>query len=221
MRDLKKAKYLGISWQAIALTAATLIGLIGIYTFPQGLASATEQEKIVLYLVQETLPPFFAGLVLCAILAATTNVMAAQILVVASNLSEDFYKRIVRRRAGPVELLWISRSSVIFISSIAFLVAFFQISSIYELVLYSWSGLGASFGPLTLLSLYRKDINRYGAFTGILSGGLIAAIWPYFNARYQLGIPSIIVGFLVSIIAIQGVSFLTRKKCSLRNPHSH
>ena len=221
VRDLKKAKYLGISWQAIALTAATLIGLIGIYTFPQGLASATEQEKIVLYLVQETLPPFFAGLVLCAILAATTNVMAAQILVVASNLSEDFYKRIVRRRAGPVELLWISRSSVIFISSIAFLVAFFQISSIYELVLYSWSGLGASFGPLTLLSLYRKDINRYGAFTGILSGGLIAAIWPYFNARYQLGIPSIIVGFLVSIIAIQGVSFLTRKKCSLRNPHSH
>lgn len=210
--DMSKAKYLGISWQVIALTAATTIGLIGVYVFPEGLA---DSEKVILNIVNKTLPVFFAGLVLCAILAATTNVMAAQILVVASNLSEDFYKRIVRRDATSTELLWISRASVVVISSIAFVIAFFKINTIYQLVLYSWSGLGASFGPLLLLSLYRQTINKYGAFAGILIGGLTAAIWPYFDGLYHLKIPSLVVGFAFSIAAIEGVSFLTRKTASL------
>jgi sodium/proline symporter len=201
-----------MSWQVIALASATLVGLIGVYVFPEGLQ---DQEKVILNIVKNTLPVLFAGLVLCAILAATTNVMAAQILVVASNLSEDFYKRIVRRNAPSTELLWISRASVVLISLIAFVIAFFKVSTIYQLVLYSWSGLGASFGPLLLLSLYRKNINKYGAFAGILIGGLTAGIWPYFDTLFHWNIPSLVVGFAISIASIEGISFLTRKKASV------
>ncbi len=213
VEEMKKAKYVGISWQVIALGAATLVGLLGVYVFPQGIP---DPEQVILSIVKTTLAPFFAGLVLCAILAATTNVMAAQILVVASNLSEDFYKRVFRRHASAQELLWASRSSVVFISIVGFIIAFFKISTIYQLVLYSWSGLGASFGPLLILSLYRKNINKYGAFSGILIGGLTAAIWPYFDTHYKLGIPSLIVGFILSLIAIEGVSYLMRKRLSLQ-----
>jgi sodium/proline symporter len=209
--DMSKAKYLGISWQLIALIAATVVGLIGIYTFPAGL---DDPEKVILNIVKTTLAPFFAGLVLCAILAATTNVMAAQILVVASNLSEDFYKRLVRRNASSVELLWVSRSSVVLVSAIAFAIAFFKIASIYELVLYAWSGLGASFGPLILLSLYRKSINRYGAFCGILIGGATSAIWDYYNNLYHWGIPPLVAGFIVSALAIELISLASRKSLS-------
>ncbi len=212
VEDMYKAKYLGISWQAIALTAATIVGLLGVYVFPQGLA---DPEQVILNIVKTTLAPFFAGLVLCAILAATTNVMAAQILVVASNLSEDFYKRLFRRHATSNELLWISRFSVIFISLVGFAIAYFKISTIYQLVLYSWSGLGASFGPLLLLSLYVRSINKYGAFSGILVGGLTAAIWPYFDNLYHWSIPSLVPGFILSVIAIHGVSFIMRKKLAL------
>jgi sodium/proline symporter len=203
--DMNKAKYLGMSWQILALGSATLIGLIGIYTFPE---SAINPEYVVLDLVKMTLPLFFSGLVLCAILAATTNVMAAQILVVASNMSEDLYKRLFRHQASSTELLWISRSGVILISSISFLIAFFNISSIYNLVFFSWSGLGASFGPLVLLSLYRKTINRYGAFAGILVGGSSTAL------SYALSLPiaPIIVGFLLGAITIESVSYFTRKQ---------
>lgn len=212
VEDMSKAKYLGISWQAIALTAATTVGLIGIFIFPEGL---TNPEHVILDIVKKSLVPFFAGLVLCAILAATTNVMAAQILVVASNISEDFYKRLIRRHPRPTELLWISRFSVVLICAVGFLIAFFKISTIYKLVLYSWSGLGASFGPLLLLSLYQKKINKYGAFAGILVGGLTAAIWPYFDTHFQWNIPSLVAGYVFSIAAIQGVSFLMRKRLAL------
>jgi sodium/proline symporter len=212
VEDMHKAKYVGISWQTVALTAATLVGLLGVYIFPQGLA---DPEQVILNIVKTTLAPFFAGLVLCAILAATTNVMAAQILVVASNLSEDFYKRVFRRHATSDELLWVSRFSVVFISLVGFGIAFFRISTIYELVQYSWSGLGASFGPLLLMSLYMKSINKFGAFAGILVGGLTAAIWPYFDNLYKWEIPSLIPGFIFGILAIQGVSLLMRKRLAL------
>lgn len=207
--DMYKAKYLGISWQTIALASATAIGLIGVYVFPGGIHNS---ERVVLDIVKATLPTFFAGLTLCAILAATTNVMAAQILVVASNLSEDFYRRLIRRNPSSIELLWISRTSVVLISALAFVIAFFKISTIYQLVLYSWSGLGASFGPLLVLSLYRKQLNKYGAFAGILVGGLTAAVWAYHNPLYEWGIPSLVAGFALGIIAIEGVSFLTRNR---------
>jgi sodium/proline symporter len=211
VEEIAKAKYVGISWQTLALSAATIVGLIGIYSFPEGLK---DPEQVILNTVKDTLSPFFAGLVLCAILAATTNVMA-QILVVASNLSEDFYKRLFRKDAAPKELLFVSRVSVILISFIGFIIAFFKISSIYKLVLYSWSGLGASFGPLLLLSLYSKSINKYGAYAGILVGGLSSAIWPYFDTRYQLEIPSLVIGFVLSSVTIYGVSWLMRKKLLL------
>jgi sodium/proline symporter len=209
--DMYKAKYLGISWQATALSAATVIGLICIYHYPEGIS---DPQQICLELVKATLPPVFAGLVLCAILAATTNVMAAQILVVASNLSEDFYKKIICKHASPQELLRVSRISVVLVSIIAFAIAFFKIASIYGLVLYAWSGLGASFGPLLLLSLYSKSINKYGAFAGILVGGTTAIITDYCLTPNVYGISSMVAGFFLSIVAIPTVSFFTRKLIS-------
>lgn len=207
--EMWKAKYLGISWLIVTLTAATFIGLIGIALFQEGLA---DPQQVILSIVKETLAPVFAGLVLCAILAATTNVMAAHILIVASNLSEDFYRRLFRKNATARELLWISRMSVILVAVVGVCIAYLQPSSIYQLVLYAWSGLGASFGPLVLLSLYVKNINKYGAFAGIFVGGVTTAIWPYFDQMYHWEIAPIVPGFLFGLIAIQGVSVLARKR---------
>ena len=205
--EIYKAKYLGISWQTIALSSATIIGLICIYYYPNGV---NEPQLVSLDLVKDSLP-LISSLVLCAVLAATTNVMAAQILVVASNLSEDFYKKILRKHAQPKELLLVSRLSVVLISLIAFAIAYFKIDSIYNLVLYAWSGLGASFGPLLLLSLHSKTINKFGAFAGILVGGSTAILTDYFFKDNSYGISSMIAGFTLSIIAIPLVSFLTKK----------
>ncbi len=205
LSEMSKAKWLGISWQSIALLASTWVGLIGIFLFPHGIKEA---QEVILEVVKLSFAPFFAGLVLCAVLAATTNVMAAQILVVASNLAEDLYKRIFRRDATPSEMLWITRISVVLIAVVGYIIATFKSTTIYALVLYAWSGLGASFGPLLLLSLYMKNLNRYGAFAGILVGGLTAAIWPLFHEPWGIG--SMVAGFILSITTIVVVSYCTR-----------
>jgi sodium/proline symporter len=207
--EIPKAKYVGISWQILALGGATLLGIIGIYTFPHGLENP---QLVVLEIVKTSLNSLFAALILCAILAATTNVMAAQILVVASSIAEDFYKGLFRKKATHQQTLTASRLSVVGVAIIGYIIAYFKISSIYELVLYSWSGLGASFGPLLLTSFYYKKTNRIGAFMGILVGGVSSGIWPLINSKLSINIPPLIPGFILSLLTIYLLSFVKEKK---------
>lgn len=207
--DMPKAKYVGISWQTLALFGATLLGIIGIYTFPQGIQNP---QLVAIEIVKTSLAPIFASLILCAIVAATTNFMAAQILVVASSLAEDFYKGLFKRQATHEQTLLASRISVVFVAIIGYIIAYNKISTIYELVLYSWSGLGASFGPLLLVSLYYKKATKLGAFFGILVGGLTSGIWPLINKKLSIDVPPMVPGFILSLITIYLLSIIKSKE---------
>ncbi|MBN1914808.1 MAG: sodium/proline symporter [Parachlamydiales bacterium] len=206
IEEMHKAKWVGISWQFITLATATMIGLIGIYLFPHSLENP---ELVILEIVKQTFFPLFSVIVLCAVLAASTNVMAAQILVVASSISEDLYPRFVAKKPSHKELLIVSKISVVGVGLCAFVIALFKISTIYQLVFYSWSGIGSSFGPLVLFSLYSQKITKHGAMAGILSGGCIAGIWPYMNRYLPWNIPSMMPAFLVSLFFIYIVSSIS------------
>jgi sodium/proline symporter len=209
VHEIPKSKWIGMAWMVTSLTAATLVGLVSVAYFTHGIQ---DPEQVFIELVKENFHPFLIGFILCAILAATINAMSSQVLVVSSNLTEDFYKKLLRKNASSKELLLVSRLGVIFISLLAFLIAYKKLSTIYSLVLYAWSGLGAAFGPLLLLSLYSKKTNKYGAWAGILLGGGIAAVWPYFNTIFALNLPAIIPAFGISFLAILLVSYLTKNK---------
>lgn len=207
--EIAKSKYVGMSWMTLSLGAATLVGMVGVAFFPIGIS---DPEQIFIKIVRISFNPMVIGFFLCAILAATINAMSSQILVLSSNLTEDFYKRLIHKSASPKELLNVSRFGVVLVAIVSFFIALAKLSSIYTLVLYAWSGLGASFGPLLILSLYSNSINKYGAWAGILSGGIIAGVWPYFNSFFTIPIPSLIPGFIVSFILILFVSRLYTKK---------
>ena len=206
VHDMKKAQLVGMTWQTITLVAATAVGVIGIGFFPDGLVNS---ELIFIVMVKQLFAPFFAGIILCAILAAIISTIDSQALVFASVVSEDVYKPFINVDAKGKELVWISRASIIFVCSLAYVIAFFEVRSVYALVKYSWSGLGSSFGPLLLTSLYTKRITHAGALAGIITGGTIAALWPHTSFLFN-NYP-MIPGFLASIAALLGVSLITKK----------
>lgn len=209
VHEISKSKWIGMSWMVISLAAATLVGLVGIAYFTTGLA---DPELVFIEMVKDNFHPFFIGMILCAVLAATINAMSSQVLVLSSNLTEDFYKKLFRKNASSKELLIVSRVGVVLVAVVAFFISYIKPSSIYTLVLYAWSGLGSAFGPLLLLSLYWKKINKYGAWAGILIGGGCAAFWPYFNELFETAIPSMIPAFSCSFASILLVSYLTQTK---------
>jgi len=193
--EIPKSMIVGISWQIITMSFATLIGLTALAYFQNTLS---DPQLVFVMIVKEIFIPVVGAFMLCAVLAATVSTMDSQVLVLASSLTEDIYKRIFRKGARSKELIWISRLFVLLVATIAFLIAFFRISTIYELVFYAWAGLGSSFGPLILFSLYSKKANRHGAWAGIVCGGLTALIWPFLNAN----VSSLIPGFLSGSLAI-------------------
>jgi sodium/proline symporter len=206
--EIPKAKYIGMTWMTLALAAATYVGLVGVAYFQGTLA---QPQELFIHMVKQAFHPFLVGLFLCAILATTINAMSSQVLVLASTVTEDLYKKLFHKDACSRELLIVSRLGVVVVAAVAFVIAYAQLSTIYTLVQYAWAGLGASFGPLLLLSLYSKKVNKYGAWAGILSGGGIAAIWPYLNPLFPVDVPSLIPGFFVSLFAIIFVSQLMRE----------
>jgi sodium/proline symporter len=212
VHEMRKSQYIGMSWMIISLFAATCVGIVGIGYFN---GTLDDPEHLFILMVKNSFSPFIIGFILCAVLAVTINAMSSWVLVLSSNIAEDFYKRIFRPKATSKELLTVSRLGIILVAALSYIIANFQFNTIYALVFYSWSGLGASFGPLLLFSLYSKRVNKYGAWAGILSGGGVAAIWPYFN-HFKISIPNMIPGFIASCLCIVIVSELTQQKKSKR-----
>lgn len=212
--ELVKSKYVGMTWMVVTLAAATAIGFIAIGYFH---GTTIQPELLFVEIVKELFHPFLAGIFLCGIIAATMSTMDSQILVAASVLSEDFYKHIVKVPPSEKKLLFITRLCVVGISAIALLVAFKKSSTVLDAVQYAWSGLGCAFGPLLLMSLYSKKSNKYGAVAGIITGGTIAGTWDIVNDYItSYPIPAMIPGFVLSCIAIYGISLATQCYTSLQ-----
>lgn len=204
-----KSKYIGIIWQTLALSGALLAGFVGIAYF----ASLANPESLFITMTLQLFPTFIAGLILCGILSATLSTMNAQMLVLGGIVSHDLYKKFYDVHATSKKLIWVFRCTIFIISCIACAIAWYGTTSIFDLVQLAWGGLGASFGPLTLLSLYTHKINRYGAFWGILSGGCAAIIWRVAGLTLcGYAVNEVVPGFIIGSILIIAISRLTSKK---------
>lgn len=206
--EMKKAKYLGISWQFLALSASAMVGFVAMGFFPEGIGNP---EMVFVEMTRSLFTPFFAALIICGIFAANISTMDAQILVAATVWSEDFYKRILNRNAGENQLLLASRIGVVFFSMLAFGMACGQSDTIISIVEYAWSGLGSAFGPVVLTALYSRYVNRYGAIAGITTGGIVAAIWPTLNPLItSIQIVPLVPGFFLGLAAVYGVTWMSK-----------
>jgi sodium/proline symporter len=213
VREMAKAKYIGTAWQISVLTAAGMVGLIGIAYFPEMLAN---KELIFIEIVKDLFSSLTMGFILSAVAGATLSVITAQILVLVSVITEDLYHATLRKHATQKELVWAYRCGILFIALLSFCVSLNKTSSIQQLVHYAWMGFGCSFGPLVMLSLHATYINKYGAYASIISGGIIAITWhslglPFFATHYALEIPAVIPGFFLSIASAYALSWLTKK----------
>jgi len=200
-KKIKYAKRVGITWQILVLTCAVSVGLVGIAFFSNTLENS---QLVFINLVTQLFHPFAAGLVLCAILAATLSTVDSLILGAGATISADLYKTFINKHASSQNMLLASRLGSLFISACSLAIAWQNTQTIHNLVNYAWAGLGSSFGPLVILSLYSNMVTRNGALAGMIAGGLTSALWPY-------SLP-LVPGFIAGLITIYGVSNYSARK---------
>lgn len=216
VKEMPKARRIGMSWMVVAALGAVGTGIFGAaYAFENNI-TVDDPETIFLILSQLLFHPLIAGFLLAAILAAIMSTISSQLLVSSSSLTGDFYKVFLRKEASQTEQVLVGRISVVIVALCAIYLAYDRDSSILDLVSNAWAGFGAAFGPLILFSLYWKRMNFAGALAGMLVGASTVLIWIYApitidGQSLSSIIYEIIPGFVLSSIAIVVVSSITKE----------
>lgn len=217
VRDLTKARRVGMTWMICTVSGALLVGFFGIAylqrfdtaTMHQFDASQELSETIFIYLSKTLFHPFIGGFLQSAILAAVMSTISSQLLVTSSSMTEDIYKTFFRAHATPRNMLVMSRLSVLAVAIVAFLLALYPRESILGLVGNAWAGFGAAFGPLVILSLLWKRMTAAGALSGMVVGGATVLLWIYVPHDYK-DVYEIIPGFVLSFLTIVAVSLSSK-----------
>lgn len=201
--NIRYAKYVGMAWQICALTAAASIGILGVYKFGTGYPNP---ELLFVSLATLLFHPLLIGFMLCAIIAAVLTTMSSHILITGSVLATDVLPTLEKKSGIHYNAVTASRFFSCSASLLALAVAWHNSATIYNLVNYAWSGLGAAFGPLVLGMLYNQKITSHAALAGLLIGSLVTAVWPLLDTTLLPLIP----GFLANSICMFVVTKLEK-----------
>lgn len=209
--ELTRSRRIATVWVVISLCVAVFIGIVGRSLYPTALSTVSSSENVFILLATNLLPPLLAGFVMAGILAATISSSDSYLLIAASALAKNIYQGLLKKSASDKEVMWVSRLTLLLIAIIAVLIALDENSVIFTIVSFAWAGFGATFGPLMLLSLFWKRINRPGAVAGMLGGGGMVFFWKL--VIRPLGgawnIYELLPAFLFSCLLIVVVSLLT------------
>ncbi len=211
------------SFFAILVCAgAVAAGLVGHGTFRfgdvliagDGRPALHDPEAVLPELAILVLPPWLAGLVVSAIMAAIMSTASGFLLSVTSSVTEDVYHRLVRPAAGERELVLISRAVTLSLGAAALLLALATDpldprSTVYKLVLYGWGGLAGAFSAPVTLALFYRGMTRAGCLAGMITGTLTVLTWRNVPALSSVAY-EVIPAMTISALSIFLVSRLTR-----------
>ena len=216
---LKISRRIASSWVVISLGVAVIIGVVGYAMSQAGVIEnlqSTNSETIIVKIADAIsqygiFAALIAGLILAGILASTMSTADSQLLAASSSVSQNLCRGVFKIDLSEKAGLIVARISVILISVVAVFIAKDPNSSVFEIVSFAWAGFGAAFGPVVLFSLFWKRANKYGAFAGMLSGGIMVFVWKYL-VRPMGGIVDVyelLPAFIIASIFIVVVSLLT------------
>ena len=208
VRGMGGARRICISWMALCLLGAMLVGFYGVAFAERHGITVDNPEQIFIIATQTLFTPWIAGILLSAILAAVMSTLSCQLLVASTTLTADFYRTALRPHASQTELVWVGRAMLLLVAIIAYIIAWDPNSGILKLVSYAWAGFGAAFGPTVVFSVFWRKVTLPAAILGMITGAVTVIVWEIggFFDMYSL-----VPGFILSSLVIYVVSLATQK----------
>lgn len=204
------ARRICVTWMSLSMVGAVLTGFVGIAFFYQQEINA---ESIFIVFSQNLFSPWLAGILFAAILSSIMCAIDSQMLASSSALTEDIYRRLIRKNASQKELMLVGRIAILAIAVVAIMLAWDPDSKVINLVAFAWAGLGAAFGPSVVLSLFWRRMTKWGAVAGIITGAATVIIW-YLNQGGIFDLYEIIPGYVLGTIAIVMTSLIDQPPAS-------
>lgn len=169
-RAMHLARRYSIAWAVIVYAGMVVLGLCGRILLAGDAGVLADRETVFLATTHLLFPPLLAGIVIAGVLSAIMSTADSQLLVAAAAISHDLNDG---RRAGPAALAR-SRLVVLALSALAVTVALYGDTQIFSQVLSAWTVMGAAFGPLLLVVLWRGPVSPRGTLAAMLTGVALA-----------------------------------------------
>ena len=221
-KKIKTSRRIASIWVVIAMAVAIIIGFIGNRLSQNGTidtlygAGVNDSEsvimKIALVLSKHSIPAaVIAGLIFAGILACTMSTSDSQLLAASSAMSENILKGLFKMKLSEKASMLVARLVLVVIAVAGVVLAWNPDSSVFRVVSFAWAGFGATFGPVMLLALFWKRSNKWGAITGLLTGGVMVFVWKF--AIRPLGglwdIYELLPAFICAMVVDIAVSLVT------------
>jgi SSS family solute:Na+ symporter len=198
----------------IVILISFCVGLVG--TTGKAVYPALENAEVLPRMIQTTLPPILAGLVVSALLAAAMSTGTCLLISLAGCFSRDLYNKVFHPTVKLDELKHsktLSRVAIVGTLIIGVSVAFYAKGILYTIIIFNYPYMASLLVPL-LGGVLWKGATAKGAFAAIFVGGAIGVI------SFIAGIPGplrglfnidlgLLVAYALSAIVFVSVSLAT------------
>ena len=153
----------------------------------------------------QVLAPAFAGLTLAGVFASSMSTADSQILSCSSAITRDFTR-------FPKNNLTLSKIATVTVTLCAMVIALFAPQNVFDLVIFAWTGLGCSLGPVMVLKLFKFHLPQWGAITTCLTGGGTSIAWQLagHSGIVESALPGIAAAFTTALLT-RGIYELTQR----------
>ncbi len=183
--------------------------LIGVFARPV-LPGIKVGDTVMPLLSMKVLPPFVAGIVLAAPMAAIMSTVDALLILVSSALVKDVYLNYIKPHASENHVKKVSFSVTAVTGILVIFLALSPPDLIVWLNLFSFGGLESVFIWPVIFGLYWRKGNKYGAISSMVLGMgsyiLLDRFYP--NA---FGMHTVVLPIAISLLAFVIGSFATQK----------
>lgn len=187
--------------------------LIGVFARPI-LPGIDIGDKVMPLLALEILPPWLAGVVLAAPMAAIMSTVDSLLLLVSSSVVKDLYLNYVSPTASEQRVKRMSVSVTAILGMIVFLMALNPPDLIIWLNLFAFGGLEAAFIWPIVLGLYWEKGNKYGALASMITGVGVYVITDRFSVL-AFGMHPVVVPVVLSFVAYVVVSYVSYNRTKI------
>jgi len=198
-----------------SVVGAVMLGMHLIGVFARPLIPGIEIADMVMpTLTMEVLPPFIAGIVLAAPMAAIMSTVDSLLILVSATIVKDVYINYIKKDATEKQ---IKRISFWVTATIGIAVVLFALSPpdlIIWLNLFAFGGLESVFIWPVIMGLYWPGGNKYGAVSSMIVGmGSFMIIDRFYPNPF--GMHTVVMPIVLSLIAYVLMSKVTNAKHQL------
>lgn len=190
--EITKGRRVALVFTLITDAAAVSIGLLGRYLFSSVgddpiAVFGTGAENVLIMMVENLLPLTLVGLYIAIVLSAIMSTIDSLLIVASSAITRDFYQKIFRPDLDGSTMARLSRfvtlGMALFALALSFTVAVLSPDrTVFWFVIFGWSGIAATFCPVTILALFWKPYSEKGAIASMVTGFLSV---PFFKFVVQ------------------------------------